>query len=101
LGRLMYESVGIIRDGDSLSDALDRVMLLQVELSNSGISDKALKHNQNLVEYLELYNALALAPAIISSALAREESRGAHYRKDYPSMSDDYTKHTNISWRAE
>ena len=101
LGRLMYESVGIIRDGDSLSDALDRVMLLQVELSNSGISDKALKYNQNLVEYLELYNALALAPAIISSALAREESRGAHYRKDYPSMSDDYTKHTNISWRAE
>ena len=102
LGRLFYENVGIIRDEVGLTQALEEVVATQVALKMMGIQDRSRSNNQNLIEFLEFENALMLAPTIISAALARRESRGAHFRSDYP-QSDDvhFKKHIVIQWKKE
>ncbi len=49
-----------------------------------GVGDKSKTHNQNLIEFLEFRNALLLAQGVLKSAILRQESRGAHYREDFP-----------------
>ena len=92
LGEVFFEKVGIIRDEDGLNSALSEVKALQYKFSRSGIKDKSLIANSELVEFLEVANMLTLAPIIISMAIARKESRGAHIRKDYPNSSSNYLK---------
>ncbi len=102
LGRLFYENVGIIRDETGLTQALEEVVATQVALKKMGIRDRSRSNNQNLVEFLEFENALMLAPTIISAALARKESRGAHYRSDYPQSDDThFKKHIVLQWKRE
>ncbi|MCB4749931.1 MAG: FAD-binding protein [Sulfurovum sp.] len=102
LGECLYQNVGIIRDEFNLQQALQEVTLLQASLSKYGIGDSEFKHNQALTEYLELRNMLMLAPAFISAALVRQESRGAHYRKDYPKMNDKaFLKHIRLHYQGE
>jgi len=100
LGKLFYEKVGIVRENSQLSLALDTVMQMQVALSKMGIADKAKQNNQTLVEYLEFQNALLLAPAIISSALARDESRGAHFKQGFEVENDAFKKHIVLQWKV-
>ncbi len=102
LGRCFYENVGIVRTEAGLTQALEEVVATQVALKNMGIRDRSKTNNQNLVEFLEFENALMLAPAIISAALARKESRGAHYRSDYPQSDDTrFKKHIVLQWKRE
>ncbi|MBO6272094.1 L-aspartate oxidase [bacterium] len=73
---IMWNYAGIIRDENSLLKGLDEIYKLKSEFRRS---DKCL----NREEY-ELRNMLCIAQLIIKSALKREESRGAHYRADFP-----------------
>jgi succinate dehydrogenase / fumarate reductase flavoprotein subunit len=67
-----------------------------------GIEDQSKENNQNLVEYLEFTNALLLTPTIISSAIARDESRGAHFKKGFESKDDArFKKHIVLQWKKE
>jgi len=102
LGEIFYSSVGIIRDNDSLHNALKSVVDMQVDLSQMGIEDKNREDNSNLVEFLEFSSSLLLAPTIISSAIARDESRGAHYKEGFEREDDiNFKKHIVINWRDE
>jgi len=100
LGRLFYEKVGIVRENSQLRIALDSVMQMQVALSKMGIADKSKENNQTLVEYLEFQNALLLAPTVISAALARDESRGAHFKEGFEAESDAFKKHIVLQWKV-
>jgi len=73
LQHLMWDKVGIYRDSEGLREALDQL--------------KRWKSTGNSVEDRETANLLALARVMTTAALAREESRGAHYRKDFPATS--------------
>ncbi len=84
LGNIMYEKVGIIRDKESLNSALKDIKEIEEKFFKMGIKDKSKKSNIELVNFLEFRNALTLAPLITASAITREESRGAHYRVDFP-----------------
>ena len=53
-----------------------------------GVKDKSEVYNTNLIEFLEFMNILKLSELIVSSALKRKESRGAHFRSDYLSRDD-------------
>ena len=61
-----------------------------------GIKDKAKEYNKNLVEFLEFLNMIEIADVIAKTALNRKESRGAHYRDDYPKQSETYEKNSLI-----
>ncbi|MBZ5514002.1 MAG: L-aspartate oxidase [Acidobacteriia bacterium] len=74
---VMWEKVGIIRKGKELSEAVNRLQSLAVPLPATPSR-----------QYYELINILEVARAIARSALAREESRGAHYRTDFPLKAD-------------
>jgi succinate dehydrogenase / fumarate reductase flavoprotein subunit len=101
LGTLFYDKVGIVRDNVPLNEALQEVISMQVELSTLGISDKSQTNNQNLIDFLEFRNALLLAPTVISSAIARDESRGAHFKLGFESENEAYKKHFVLQWKKE
>ena len=99
LGDLMYKKAGIIRnkeDLQSLSADIEKISLL---VKNGAIRDRSKEYNQELIEYLELKNALLVAKYIAKGALLREESRGAHFRSDYPKESLEFAK--DIELRVE
>jgi succinate dehydrogenase / fumarate reductase flavoprotein subunit len=99
LGKLFYEKVGIVRENSQLHEALESVIAMQVALPKTGLSDKSKENNQNLIEYLEFQNALLLAPTIISSAIARDESRGAHFKLGFETENEDFKKHIVLQWK--
>ncbi len=102
LGRRFYQDVGIIRHNASLSRILDAAVAMQTALCKMGIEDKSRTHNTNLTDFLEFSNALLLAPAIISSAIARDESRGAHFKEGFEAENDEkFKKHIVIQWNKE
>ena len=102
LGKLFYEAVGIVRNNPSLDNALKEVISMQVALPQMGIADKSPTNNTNLTDFLEFSNALLLAPTIISSALARNESRGAHFKEGFEAQDDEnFQRHIILQWKKE
>lgn len=101
LGNLFYEKVGIVRENTQLNETLDEVIKMQVAQKSMGISDKSKTNNQNLIDFLEFKNALLLAPTIISAAIARDESRGAHFKVGFEEENEDFRKHIILQWKKE
>jgi len=100
LGKLFYEKVGIVRDNANLTLAMEEVIAMQVLQKKMGLSDKSDTNNTNLIEYLEFQNALLLAPTIISAAIARDESRGAHYKIGFETQDDvKFKQHIVLQWK--
>ncbi|MBN2781700.1 MAG: succinate dehydrogenase, partial [Campylobacterales bacterium] len=64
------------------------------QLPAMGIDDDSQIYNTNKIEFLEFENMLYLSKKVIESALHREESRGAHFRSDFPDENGAYKKHT-------
>ena len=101
IGEIFYRDAGIVRNRSGLESALADLQSIKRELPNMGIGDKSRSHNNNLVDYIEFANALELGEAILVGALARRESRGAHYREEFPEQNDEqYAAHT-IFWRED
>ncbi|MFA5502172.1 MAG: FAD-dependent oxidoreductase [Sulfurovaceae bacterium] len=84
LGKVMFENVGIKRDEQSLIRAYDYISYLRSEVPTLHCVNKERTNNVELISILELRNALEIAEAVILSALKRRESRGSHYRVDFP-----------------
>ena len=92
---VMWDYVGIFRDENGLKTALSEVIKLREEAKKVYVSDKSKVYNTEFYNVLELKNMLDLALVIASAALNRKESRGAHYRLDYPERDDqNWLKHT-------
>jgi succinate dehydrogenase / fumarate reductase flavoprotein subunit len=66
-----------------------------------GIADKSPTNNQNLIDFMEFQNALLLAPIIISAAITRDESRGAHYKVGFEYEDNALKKHIVLQWQKE
>ncbi|WP_068056449.1 fumarate reductase (quinol) flavoprotein subunit [Nocardia xishanensis] len=82
-------SAGIYRDGDSLAKGADKVRELRDRFGRAGLDDHSRAFNTELVAVLELSCMLEVAECIIACALARQESRGAHQRTDFPARNDE------------
>jgi fumarate reductase (CoM/CoB) subunit A len=92
LQRVMWNHVGIVRDGDGLKKALRKLNDLKRKLSRIYIKCKKQHWNRQLLEILELDLMLQIAELIATSALCRQESRGSHYRRDFPGPDPDWLK---------
>jgi len=84
LKEIMWLKVGILRDSKGLSEALEKILELQVKAVEVSI-----KKASDLIRCLELDNMLRLSEVVCRSALLRDESRGSHYRTDYPKEDND------------
>jgi fumarate reductase flavoprotein subunit len=83
LREVMWEDAGLVRDGDSLGRALAAIDRIEAGLDSIGVAgDPAL--NTAWQDWLSMRNQTVAARLIARSALARGESRGAHYRRDHP-----------------
>lgn len=97
----MYRLCGVFRDQQKLEKMYEIIKDLQKRYKNIHIEDKGTKFNTHLMEAIELGHLLETAEVIVASALNRTESRGAHYRTDYPKRDDEnWLKHT-LAWRTE
>ena len=88
LGQTMSLNLGLVRTQESISAALSAIAALAHRAASVTLQDKGLVFNTDLVQALELQCLLDVAETIVASALARTESRGAHYRSDYPARDD-------------
>ena len=96
--KTMQENCEVYRTAASLSEGQRRITDLWNGISDIRIADHSLAWNCDLVEALELSNLLPQAAATIASALNRRESRGAHFREDFPKRLDEsWMKHT-LAW---
>jgi fumarate reductase flavoprotein subunit len=81
---VMWEKVGIIRDAAGLQSALSELSAISDELANTGIADTNRAFNLTWHDWLNLKSLTETSRVIAQAALAREDSRGAHYREDFP-----------------
>ncbi|HXR09644.1 MAG TPA: succinate dehydrogenase flavoprotein subunit [Candidatus Acidoferrales bacterium] len=100
LGNWMTEHVTVVRYNKNLERTETKVQELQDRFKKVNLSDRTQWSNQTLNFARELENMLLLARVITLGALARNESRGAHYKPDFPERDDpNWLKTTRASWR--
>ena len=93
--QVMMDDVSVFRTREGLERARDEVQALRRRWTQVTIQDAGERYNTELLEALELSNLLDLALVTVEGALARTESRGAHYREDFPQRDDaQWLKHT-------
>jgi succinate dehydrogenase / fumarate reductase flavoprotein subunit len=99
MGEMMTEHVTVLRYNKSLEETLERLETLQDRFRNVNLADRTQWSNQTLNFVRELGNMLVLAKVITLGALARNESRGAHYKPDFPERNDaEWLKTTRAKW---
>jgi len=93
----MDDKFHVFRNGEEMKEGLKKIRELKERFKNVVVEDKQRVYNSDLIYTLELENMLDTAEAIAVGALAREESRGAHYRFDFPKRDDEnFLKHTLV-----
>jgi succinate dehydrogenase / fumarate reductase flavoprotein subunit len=94
----MNGNVGVARNASSLQAAIDQIRTLKERYSRVRLRNTSLIYNSELTSYLELGSLLNIAELVTMAAQARTESRGAHYRTDFPERNDSqWSRHTIIS----
>ena len=102
LQQTMMEHVSVFRLEGGLKEALAKLSELRSRYRRVEVQDKSLRFNMELEEALELGYLLDLAWTTTVAALARTESRGAHYREDFPKRDDaNWLKHSLATSQGE
>jgi succinate dehydrogenase / fumarate reductase flavoprotein subunit len=94
---VMTHKVGVFRVEERMQEAIASLISFKRRALKAAISTKDMRMNQELLERWELDNLLDNAMTIAQGALMRKESRGAHFREDYPERSDEFQFHTLVS----
>jgi succinate dehydrogenase / fumarate reductase, flavoprotein subunit len=99
---LMTFQVGIFRKESDFLSAREKIRELKKRLKRVSPEQKGLAFNYELIQYLELYGMIHLAEVIVEGAVARKESRGSHFRVDFPNRNDEHwLRHTMAFKTAE
>lgn len=93
----MSQYCGVFRDQESMEQGLEITQNLQQHYGNIYLDDRGALWNTEIIEALELKNIMVVGRMILTSALNRKESRGAHSREDYPQRDDpNFLKHSLV-----
>ncbi len=97
----MMDRAGVVRTGEGLAEMLEKITELKERYAALRLMDNARIFNTEAMEVIELGYLIDCAEATVAGALARKESRGAHYREDYPNRDDaNFLQHT-LAYRTE
>ena len=94
--KLMWEKVAIVRDEKTLNEALKELQEMQDNLKDLDVAGKS-QYNTDLVTALEVINMVEICILSVKSAILRRESRGAHFRSDFPETKDEWKKSIVLS----
>jgi fumarate reductase flavoprotein subunit len=83
---VMWDGVGVLRDASGLAQAQGQLAQLKAELLSSGLADANRIFNLSWHDWLNLQSLIEVSEVIAAAALSRENSRGAHYREDFPQV---------------
>ena len=101
LGKVLASHLGLARTKDRMTEALAAVRALKARAARVRLDDRGRVFNTDLITALELGSLVELTETVVAGALARKESRGAHYRADFPKRDDvNWLKHTLCYYTA-
>ena len=99
LQKAMTENVNVFREKEGLKKALEIIRECRERYQDVAVSDPSRTFNTDLIHTIETRNLIDIAETITLGALARDEFRGAHWRREHQERKDeDWLKHTMISW---
>ena len=102
LGEWMTNNMTVVRYNDKLEATIEKIKELKKRYKNINMNDKSRFNNPSVAFTRQLWNMLELAHAMTLGALLRNESRGAHYKPDYPERNDEqFLKTTKAKWTPE
>jgi fumarate reductase flavoprotein subunit len=96
LYQVMWNDVGILRTADGLGRARHELNNLAASIASMGVPSPDKRYNLTWMDRLNLENLIQVSRAICFAAQARADSRGAHYREDFPETSDLDTSHYTV-----
>jgi succinate dehydrogenase / fumarate reductase, flavoprotein subunit len=100
LQETMEVNASVMRDEEKLETAQAKLKELRDRYMRATLMDQGMLMNTDLTESVEFGNLLDISDAVVAGALARKESRGGHYREDYPERDDaNFLAHTLVSQR--
>jgi succinate dehydrogenase / fumarate reductase flavoprotein subunit len=99
LQEMMQELVGIVRREDEMKQALDGLGALRNRAARVSVTGNR-EYNPGWHTALDLSNLLTVAEAVTRAAIERRESRGGHFRDDYPEKADEYSSFNILLTRA-
>jgi fumarate reductase flavoprotein subunit len=98
----MWDDVGISRTKESLERARQTLRQLASQLNQMGVGDIQREYSNTWQDWMNLKNLILVSQSVTEAAIARENSRGAHYREDYPeagSLENSY--YTAVSFKHQ
>lgn len=102
LGEWMTNNMTVVRHNDKLEQTIGKIKELKARYRNINMTDTARWNNQGVAFTRQLWNMLELAEAMTKGALLRDESRGAHYKPEFPNRNDeDFLKTTIAAWTPD
>lgn len=102
LGEWMTNNMTVVRFNDKLEQTIHKIKELKQRYANININDMAQWNNAGVAFTRQLWNMLELSEAMTLGGLLRNESRGAHYKPDFPERDDDqFMKSTIAKWTKE
>ena len=99
--KAMQTNCAVFRTGDLLQTGVNQIKDIWSGIDDIDVTDRSMIWNTDLVETLEYENLIIQASVTVNGALARQESRGAHAREDFPNRDDENCMLHTLSWTNE